>query len=134
MQSEWIGDGLLTIPSSVTKNKREHAIPLTQECARYAHLLVALDPSDRAYNTWSKPKAELDTRSGVSNWVIHDLRRTVSTNLAELNVAPHVIDRILNHATGTLHRTYNRYQYLTEMRAALEVWEGKLLAVVGAQA
>jgi integrase len=36
------------------------------------------------------------------DWTLHDLRRTFATRLAELGVAPHVIERLLNHVTGTV--------------------------------
>ena len=39
---------------------------------------------------------------------------------------PHVVERILNHATGTfggVAGVYNRFQYLPEMREALLLWE-----------
>ena len=42
------------------------------------------------------PEAELDA------WIIHDLRRTATTIMARLNVAPHVADKILNHSAGTI--------------------------------
>ena len=56
---------------------------------------------------------------------IHDLRRTVSTNLGEMQTPPHVIDCLLNHSTSALHKRYNRYQYLSEVREALEAWEAR---------
>lgn len=46
--------------------------------------------------------------------------------LAELAVAPHVIERLLNHVTGTVSgvaAVYNRASYLPEMRAAIGLWE-----------
>jgi integrase len=41
-------------------------------------------------------KAEID------GWILHDLRRTAATGMAWLNIAPHVVDRILNHVSGTI--------------------------------
>lgn len=74
---------------------------------------------------FSKLKRRLDDLSGVCDWTLHDLRRTAATHMAKLGVAPHVIERILNHTTGTLGGVagiYNRFQYLPEMWAALELW------------
>ena len=45
--------------------------------------------------------------------------------MAKLGVAPHVVERILNHVSGTfggVAGVYNRFAYLPEMRAALELW------------
>ena len=68
--------------------------------------------------------------AGVVHLIIHDLRRTFSTKMAEWQIAPpHVIERILNHVTGTmspLARIYNRWNYLAEMKEALERYEKKL--------
>jgi len=50
-------------------------------------------------------------------------------------VAPHIIERLLNHRLGTLPvageisavaAVYNRHQYLDEMREAVLSWEGHL--------
>ena len=37
---------------------------------------------------WSTCKDELDKRSGVSSWVIHDIRRSVATGMADIGIAP----------------------------------------------
>ena len=78
------------------------------------------------FNGWSKAKTQLDQLSGVTNWTLHDLRRTFATRLAEMGTAPHVIERLLNHITGTLSSialVYNRARYQAEMREAIEKWE-----------
>jgi phage-related protein len=57
--------------------------------------------------------------------------------LAELAVPPHVIERLLNHKMGSISNktdgilsavaeVYNRYQYLPEMREAVERWQAHL--------
>jgi hypothetical protein len=56
---------------------------------------------------------------------VHDLRRTVATELARLKVQPHVIERVLNHSNGILGGVagiYNRFGYQDEMREALNLW------------
>ena len=45
-------------------------------------------------------------------------------------MAQHVVERILNHTTGTfggVAGVYNRFQYLLEMRHALAAWEAHVL-------
>ena len=67
--------------------------------------------------------------SGVPDWTLHDIRRTVSTGLVRLGVLPHVTERILNHGTDTLGGVagvYNRFGYLQEMRVALESWSAHI--------
>lgn len=73
---------------------------------------------------------ELRASSGVDDFRLHDLRRTAATVMARQGVPPHVIERILNHITGStaesitsLGRIYNRHRYLDEMRSALMLLE-----------
>ena len=55
----------------------------------------------RTFSGFSKPKHRLARHAGVQAF-IHDLRRTASTRLAGMGVAPHVVERLLNHVTGIL--------------------------------
>ncbi len=63
----------------------------------------------------------------MPGWQLHDFRRTGVTRLADLGFAPHVCDRLLNHVTGSIQgvaAVYQRAEFLTERRAALEAWAG----------
>jgi hypothetical protein len=45
--------------------------------------------------------------------------------MARLGIPPHVVDRVLNHSSGTIRGTaaiYNRFQYQDDRRAALVAW------------
>jgi integrase len=84
------------------------------------------------YSGWSTSKEALDESAKVTDWTLHDLRRTAATRMADLGVAPHVIEAILNHISG--HKAgvagiYNRSSYAAEKRAALELWAGHLQTV-----
>ena len=62
---------------------------------------------------------------GAQAWVLHDLRRTTTTGLARFGIGPHIADKVLNHAAGTIRgvaATYSRCEYLDERQAALEAW------------
>jgi integrase len=53
------------------------------------------------------PKAD-----AMPHWTLHDLRRTAATGMARLNIAPHVVDKVLNHVSGTIRGValvYNRF-------------------------
>ena len=72
----------------------------------------------------------------VPRWQIRDLRRTATTVMAEIGIAPHVADKILNHTSGQISGVaaiYNRFEYLDERRAALEAW-GRYVASLVAPA
>jgi hypothetical protein len=50
--------------------------------------------------------------------------------MAGLKIEPFVVDKILNHVSGTIRGVaaiYNRHAYLDERKAALEAW-GKHVA------
>jgi integrase len=66
-------------------------------------------------------------------WTFHDLRRTAASGMAGLGIAPHVVEAVLNHKSGTIKgvaAVYNRYSYATEKRAALDAWARRLDAIV----
>jgi integrase len=72
---------------------------------------------------------------GLSPWVVHDLRRTFGTTLAEMEVEPHIVERLLNHSMGAIGNqadsivsavaeVYILAKYMPKMRAAIETkWE-----------
>ncbi len=133
--------GVISFPGGITKNGRDHTIPLgalTKEVLdtipRVSEFVFpARGYDDRAYSGWSKGKAALDRQWPLPQWGLHDIRRSVATNLAELHTAPHVVEKLLNHASGTISGVaaiYNRFQYLAEMREALAKWEAKLSRLV----
>jgi len=71
--------------------------------------------------------------AAIGEWSLHDLRRTAATGMAKLNVAPHVVDRILNHVSGTIRgvaAVYNRHAYIEERKAALDAWGGYIEKLV----
>ena len=84
---------------------------------------------DNPASGFSKRKRQLDELAGFGTWRLHDLRRTVASRLAQLRVPPHIIEKILNHTTGTLGGVagiYNRFGYLDEMREAMDLWANEL--------
>lgn len=55
-------------------------------------------------------------------WRAHDLRRTMASRMGDLGVAPHVIEKCLNHTLGGILAVYQRQEYLPERKAAFETW------------
>jgi integrase len=127
-----------SIPAELTKAGRQHVVPMTKiveqllvSIPRFESDFVfpARGRTHRSFSGFGKCKERLDELSGISDWTLHDLRRTVATNMARLSVAPHIVERVLNHTTGTLGGVagvYNRFGYLPEMRSALVLWEQHL--------
>ena len=75
-------------------------------------------------------KARLDRESGIEDWRLHDLRRTLRSGLAELGVSYEIAERVIGHAMPQLERTYNVFTYREEKRRALERWGRHLTVVV----
>jgi integrase len=131
--------GLWTIPAQRTKSNRQHQVPLPSAGVTLLEGLTRLHDElvfpargnpNQPSSGFSKWKRALDRASNTSGWRIHDLRRSASTMMAAMGIAPHIIERILNHQQGQLGGiagVYNRFAYLPEMRAALEKWEAELV-------
>ncbi len=62
----------------------------------------------------------------IQPFTLHDLRRTVRTGLARLKVAPHIAERVLNHAQPGIIAAYDVHAYLDEKREALQQWAAHL--------
>jgi hypothetical protein len=81
----------------------------------------------------SKDKADLDTKSGVTDWAIHDLRRTLVSNWAAMGIRQEVTEKYINHVSGSfggIVGVYQRHTFMGEMRDALKLWEAKLSSLV----
>lgn len=137
-RAQIVGD-TITLPE--TKNGRAHVIPITKQIQAVidsipkfsGEYVLTCTAGVRPMGAFSQVKAKLDNASGVTDWVIHDLRRTCATGLAELGVAPHVVEAVLNHSGGTISGVaaiYNRYSYANEKRAALEKWGAEVERIV----
>jgi integrase len=91
----------------------------------------------RPITSFDFAKQKLDALMTLETpWRLHDLRRTATTGMAELGFAPHIIDKILNHQSGTISGTaaiYNRFNYYDERRAALEAWGRHIEALIGSK-
>lgn len=137
------GRGLWTIPGARTKNHRPHALPLPAIAwAIIDHVPHRMerdclfgDRSERGFAGWHFAKRAFDKRLGetVKPWGLHDVRRTAATGMANLGVAPHVIEAALNHAGGHKRGVagiYNRSTYEREVRATLALWADHVRATV----
>lgn len=116
------------------KNGKAHIVHLSPQTLAILTKLPRRADTDLIFTTtgtsavsgFSKAKAALDALSHVSNWRIHDLRRTAATYMAdELRIAPVVVDRLLNHVSGAVRGVaaiYQRGEHLAEREAALDAW------------
>lgn len=129
---------LWSIPSSETKSNRQHDVPLSApvidvlENLPREHAWVFSTTGTTPVSGFTLAKRRLDKLSGTSGWTLHDLRRTAASGMAELGIAPHIVERILNHRSGEITGVaaiYNRYSYLKERHDALEAWASRVIEI-----
>ena len=133
--------GIWMIPEGRTKNARPHMVPLSDQVVSIIKSQHSLPGRDLVFGTgkggysgWGRSKERSDRRSGLSDWKLHDLRRTAVTGMAELGIQPHVIEAVVNHVSG--HKggvagIYNRATYADEKRAALQRWADHVTWLIG---
>jgi hypothetical protein len=85
-----------------------------------------------ALSGYSHVKTPLDAKSGVKDWVFHDLRRTCRTGMTRLGISTEHAEAALNHVSHrtVLERTYNVHRYEAEIVAALEAWQQHVAELV----
>ncbi len=62
---------------------------------------------------------------------MHDLRRTFSTGLNNMGIAPHIVELLLGHALPCVMAIYNRSLYLPDKLDALNKWYDRLELLAG---
>lgn len=129
------GDGLIftttgkTPVSGFSRAKRR----LDKEMVKARRASLSLPQEDNEYRHAMGIPDKKPLPVEIPPWILHDLRRTAATNMARLKIAPHIVDKVLNHVSGTIRgvaAVYNRFEYLDERRAALEAWGRHVTALV----
>jgi integrase len=133
-----------TIPANRTKNGVAHIVPLSPQAQTIigsTHRTAMADGEPEfvfrgrvgGFNGFSKAKTALDEDSGVADWRLHDLRRTMATGLQKLGVRLEVTEAVLNHVSGSragIVGVYQRHEWADEKRAALNAWGEHIAAIV----
>ena len=127
----------------------DHVVPLTDDIAVILKALPRFKSGDFLFSTtvgksavWvaSKVKKRLDARMlctlkamarrrgddplriALPSWVNHDLRRTLRTGLSKLRVDRDIREAVLAHTRPGVEGVYDRHDYQTEKKDALERW------------
>lgn len=150
--------GWWTIPGSRTKNGLVQRVPLVPLAVRLIRALPIESsetnpdqlmfpgrsgrrPLTDAKKAAPRICARIDTaRARASrrkaarepfHYTAHDIRRTVTTKLAEGGVSRFIIDRLINHVDASVTgKVYDQYLYAREKQAALTWWAAKLDAIL----
>jgi integrase len=114
---------VLALPASgvisTTKSGHPHRVPLSIHVRHWLRVRPVALPKD--HRVLSHALRRLN-----QTFTPHDLRRTFATRLADLEVAPHVIEKLLNHRMTGVMAVYNRAEYWPERMAAQKLWDKKL--------
>jgi integrase len=150
--SELGDDGTWNLPGVRTKNHRAFSLPLPA----LAREIIAAVPgklgSDLVFSTngltavsgWSRMKCRLDRLmldiakqerpdAVIERWTLHDLRRSFASGLQRLGVRTEVIERALNHRSGSFSGVsgiYQRDPMTEDVRAALALWSSHIESLV----
>ena len=145
---------LWTIPAARAKNGIAHDVPLSAQAIEVLDALPKI-AGDAGYlfttngraavSGWSKAKERIDAEmlraareealergddpEGVDlpAWTFHDLRRTTASGMARLGINLPVIEKVLNHVSGSfggIVGVYQRHSFADEKRRALDAWGG----------
>ena len=158
VRAEWVHLGFdraeWTIPPEHSKTKRGFVIPLPPMVAGWFAELKAMAFESRYVMpirtrfdgkegdahmepvTLNAALVTLAKRLGKKcrRFTPHDLRSTCRSHLGALGVDVLIAERCLNHSLGGLVAVYDKHDYLTERRRALELWAAKLASIENGEA
>jgi integrase len=132
-----------TLPGTRTKNGRPHEVPLSEAAAAILESLPRLGPyaigtdGSKPLGGYSRGKALIDktiqdANLRLAHWTFHDLRRTVVSGMARLRIDLPVIEKVVNHTSGSfagIVGVYQRHSFSDEKRTALEAWARFVLSL-----
>jgi integrase len=76
--------------------------------------------------------AKLNDGKPIAGWRLHDLRRSMRTNLSALAILPVVAELMIGHRQRGIAAVYDLHVYGAEQRAGFEAWCRRLLSIVAA--
>jgi integrase len=136
-RSEVVGTDWI-IPASRYKTKTETVLPLSQ--AAQAVLQALPRKVDYFFTTGKKPisgfskfKSSFDKACGVTDWTIHDLRRTARSLMSRAGVPSDHAERALGHVITGVRGTYDRHAYHAEKKQAFEALAAQIDRILDPQ-
>ncbi|SEE37039.1 Site-specific recombinase XerD [Rhizobiales bacterium GAS191] len=123
-----------TLPAERAKNGNTLELPLSNQAISIlqsiprinkAEYVFTLD-GDSPVDSYFGAKQKLDKLlPDIKPWVLHDLRRSTASGMARIGVPLHVIEKCLNHASGSfsgIKGVYQRHKFKAEMKDAMTRW------------
>jgi integrase len=136
---------LWTLPGVRAKNSIEHVIPLSDQAVEILKALPRIAGSDFVFTINGRSpicgthlvKRRIDKLAPpMPSWVLHDIRRTVASGMARLGINLPVIEKLLNHVSGSfagIVGVYQRHSFSDEKRAAMQAWARHVEAVTSGE-
>ncbi|RWM57446.1 site-specific integrase [Mesorhizobium sp.] len=150
---------LWSLPRERAKNDQPHSVPLSAPAIELLESLPRIEGQDFVFSTtgttpvsgFSRMKRGLDAKVvaalreeaeerkddpaqvSVADWWLHDLRRTCASGMARIGINLPVIEKVLNHVSGSfagIVGVYQRHSFDDEKRAALDAWGNFILTLV----
>jgi integrase len=134
---------LWTLPPARVKNNQPHEVPLSTAALAVLERVprvagspfVLTNGGASPASGYSKGKRRLDALlpADMPVWRLHDLRRTCASGMARLGINLPVIEKVLNHSSGSfagIVGVYQKHSFADEKRQALEAWGDFVAALV----
>jgi integrase len=128
-----IAGGWWTIPSTQSKNKLSHRVPLSPMALNILKGLKTQGPADEFVLAGARGKrqqSEAAAEFTVKDFRGHDLRRTAATFMTRGGIPRSTVGKILNHVETGVTKVYDRNSYDAEKSAALAWWSARLTGIL----
>src|SRR6266478_1371769 len=150
-----LANKLWTLPAPRVKNNEMHEVPLSDAAVAIIAALPRIKTTqgyvfatrrDAAVSGFSRAKTRLDAAilaalpgdaKALAPWVFHDLRRTMARGMARLGIQLPVVEKVLNHTSGSFRGVvgiYQRHDFFLEKHIALATWASHIATVVSGKA
>ena len=142
MKREEVSGTDWTIPQARYKTGIELLIPLSPSAASILDKmpqignagLVFTANGKRPVGGYAKFKRKFDQACGVTDWRLHDLRRTARSLMSRAGVSSDHAERCLGHVMSSIRGTYDKHEYRDEKRRAFEALASLVDRIVSPQA
>jgi len=136
-----------TLPAARAKNGRAHQIPMPDQAIEILRILPRIAGSEFAFTVsgkqpitaFDKTKKRLDALlppPAPAPWTFHDFRRTAASGMARLGVNLPVIEKLLNHVSGSfagIVGVYQRHSFADEKARAMAAWARHVESIVSGE-
>jgi integrase len=133
------------IPDENAKTARGHIVPLSDSAvgefqalrrlARHSPFVLPGNGGSRAVEPRLLTRGiaknmKRFAKQRIARFTLHDLRRTAASGMTRLGIPRLHVEKVLNHSTGDIAEVYDRHDYASEKREALEKWAAHLMTLM----